>query len=389
MGELRPNAVFMAVLFGGQLLLHIPSHLAFSTELAECGWVLAAFIVGLIVHELGHAVAVLLVGERVLGIEFGGKLARRTLHLGTIPVSVGLGLRGRVTYPAARVSPARRAIVVAAGPLASLLIAPLCLLLPLPRWETAYLALVTFASAVMDLVPGSTRTGSTDGAKLWQTRELRRADAQVRGLLAEPDWLGRPDAADILINGFGLGVLEAVDCLSELGHQPERLLRLYLQLWTLPDEPQAEVIEVVRALTWDFLADGDVPSEAAELAADRAEWVLEHVGQKSPTEFTTPAEAQRTLGLARLRQGRPGEVRRLCADALAADLEPGERASVLATLAMSRHARQVPARELMDEALALDPEAPLAGEAVRVLAQPWDETDPVPGQGQMAPGSPA
>jgi hypothetical protein len=69
-------------------------------RVAECGWVLAALIAGTIVHELGHAVAVRLIGKRVLGIEVGGKLARITLHLGTIPVSLGLGLGGAVTYRA-------------------------------------------------------------------------------------------------------------------------------------------------------------------------------------------------------------------------------------------------------------------------------------------------
>ena len=156
MGQLRRSAVFLTILLGGQALLPIPSHLAFSTEVALAGWILAALIVGTIAHELGHAVAVRLIGERVLSIEFGGKLARITLHLGTIQVSVGLGLGGAVTYRAAGVSATRQAVVVAAGPLASLLVAPLCLLLPLPTWEAAYLSLFVFADAVEDLLPGTT-----------------------------------------------------------------------------------------------------------------------------------------------------------------------------------------------------------------------------------------
>jgi hypothetical protein len=258
-------------------------------------------------------------------------------------------------------------MVVAAGPLASLLAAPLCLLLP-------------GTSDARDL--------GRDGTKLWRLRQQRRASEQVRGLLAEPDWLGRPDAADILITGFRLDAPEAADCLTELSHQPQRLLRLYLQRWALPDEPAADDIHIIHVLTWKLLTAGDVPAEAAELAVDRAEWLLPNVSQKNADKRTSLAEARHTLALARLRQGRPDEVQRLCADALAAKPEPADRASILATQAIARHARQLSGRELLDEALALDPDAPLVDEAVRVLAQPWDVTAPAPGQGQMAPGSP-
>jgi hypothetical protein len=40
---------------------------------------------------------------------------------------------------------------------------------------------------------------------------------------------------------------------------------------------------------------------------------------------------------------------------------------VLATVAMARHALGQPGRELLDEALALDPDAHLVAEAVRAL----------------------
>jgi hypothetical protein len=44
----------------------------------------------------------------------------------------------------------------------------------------------------------------------------------------------------------------------------------------------------------------------------------------------------------------------LCADALGIDLKPATRATVLATVAMARHALGQPAREPLEEALALD-----------------------------------
>jgi len=63
---------------------------------------------------------------------------------------------------------------------------------------------------------------------------------------------------------------------------------------------------------------------------------------------------------------------RLCADALSADLDPDVRASVLATVAMARHALLLSGRQQLDEALTLDPEAELVSEAVRVLGRGSD-----------------
>jgi hypothetical protein len=234
------------------------------------------------------------------------------------------------------------------------LAAPFCLLLPVPRWEAAYLALCALASGLGDLAPGSAADGtSTDGFKLWRTPARLRADAEVRRLLADPDWQGRADAADILINGFRLDVPEAEDRLRELTRQPEALLRLYLKPWTLPDRPEADVTHIVHVLSWKVLATGDLPAATADLAASRAEWVIGHLGREYPDKRTPVSGARHTLALARLRQGRPDEVRQLCAGALAAELDPDDRASVLATVAMARHALLLSGRPQLDEALAL------------------------------------
>src|SRR5258708_26183198 len=107
----------------------------------------------MVVHELGHALAARLARAEVLGITLGGKLASVTFRLGTVPVSVGLGLAGWVNCRSHRLSAARRAAIFAAGPAANVLVAPLCLLLPLPRWEAAFLALAVLASAAQDLTP--------------------------------------------------------------------------------------------------------------------------------------------------------------------------------------------------------------------------------------------
>jgi hypothetical protein len=57
----------------------------------------------------------------------------------------------------------------------------------------------------------------------------------------------------------------------------------------------------------------------------------------------------------------------LCADALAADVDPEERATVLALVAMARDALLLSGQPQLDEALALDPDAELVIETARVL----------------------
>ncbi|HEY3977257.1 MAG TPA: M50 family metallopeptidase [Streptosporangiaceae bacterium] len=369
LARVLPVLAFLALLYGGQWLLriHSPAHQATGTVAARAAWLLAVFAAGTVVHECGHAVAVRLAGERVLGIQLGGQRARMTVHVGTVPVTLGIGLGGSVSYRAHRLSAARRAAILAAGPAASVLVAPLCLLLPVPRWEAAYLALAASASALQDLVPAPASGGSTDGARLWQTRAWLRADAAVRALLADPGWAARPAAADILISGFGLDVPEAEDALRELAGQPARLLGVFRQPWALPGRPEPDVTHIVHVLSWKVLAGGELPAETANLAASRVEWVIGHLDREHPDPRSPVHQARHTLAVARLRKGRPDEVRSLCAGALAAELAPAERATVLATVAMARHALLLSGQPQLDEALALDPGAALVSEAARVL----------------------
>jgi hypothetical protein len=372
---LLPTLAFSAVFFGGQWLLGIntPQHLTTSATVAYAGWLLAAFIVGTVAHELGHALAARLAGAEVLGVTLGGKLASVTFRLGTVPVSVGLGLGGSVNFRGHRLSAARRAAIYAAGPAVNVVVAPLCLLLPVARWEASFLAVAVLASAAQDLAPGHVSDGrTTDGYKLLRTRARLRADAEVRRLLSDPDWQDRPDAADILINGFRLDVPEAEDCLRALRKQPDVLLRLYLKPWTLPDRPEADVTHIIHVLSWKLLASGDLPAAAADLAASRIEWLIDHLNKEHPDQRTPLHNVRHTLAAARLRQRRPQEVQRLCADALAADIDPDDRATVLATVAMARHALLLSGRQQLDEALALDPDAELVSEAARFLNGGWE-----------------
>jgi len=369
LGRLAGALILYGCLYGGEWLLHIygPKHVSAWAIVTLIAWFTGTWIAGTIAHELGHAVAVRVVGEQILGIVLGGKIGRVTFTAGSVPVSIGLGLGGSVTFRGHRLSAQRRAVVLAAGPAANILVAPLCLLLPLPRSEAALLMLAILASGLQDLVP-STDDGDgklSDGGELWRTAARLRADKQVRTLLANPDWQHQPDAADVLINGFRLDVPEAEDCLRAVSKQPDVVLSIYRQAWTLPDRPEADVLHIVDVLSTKVLMTGDLPAQTADLAAGRAEWVLEHLDSECPDKRLPLWSARQTLALARLRQGRAADVRRLSADALAADTDADDRARTLAIVAMARHALLLDGQPQLDEAEALDPDAPLVREAGR------------------------
>ena len=167
-----------------------------------------------------------------------------------------------------------------------------------------------------------------------------------------------------------LDVPAAQECLKQLPGDRDALLRLYAQQWLLPDWPETECLNVVHALSWKVVAKPDVSAQLADLASTRVEWVLRHVDKRDEEVRPRPRDVRHTLAVVRLRQGRPADVRRLCADALAADLDRNDRATVLATVAMAKHQLYLlaSARQALDEALALDPNADLVPEAVSVLS---------------------
>ncbi len=357
--------IFLACFFGGREILaaHEPRNDSTWTLVGYTGWLLAAYLAGMVAHELGHAAAVRLTGSRVDAIEFGGHWV--CFQVRGVQIAVGVGLGGHVSFDSTRLAPRRLPVVLFAGPAANLLVAPLCFLLPVPWWDSAFIALSVCSSALFDLVP-DLEDLRTDGAKLTRIPAAIRAQAAVRELVATPDWAARPGAADTLIDAFRLDVPEAEDSLRELSHDPARLLPFFRQAWTLPDKPEPDVLHIVDAATWKTLCTGELPAETVELAASRAEWVLAHLPEDSDDKRIAPHKLQPTLALARLRQGRTGDVRRLCAGALAAQLDPGARASALAIVAMAKHARLLSGQAELDEALTLDPDAPL----VSTLSRP-------------------
>jgi hypothetical protein len=250
----------------------------------------------------------------------------------------------------------------------NVLMSPASLLLPIPRPDAIRIGLTLLAVGLANLAPGKFYNGgTTDGWKLVFLPERSRVAARVHELVSDADWYDRPDAFDVLVEGLLIALPEAIDSVRDLDRRPEAVQRFFRQPWTLPARPKAFLPLLVYALTLSVVSDGELPAEIADLAAERAEWAVEHVRTGSPDDDENTAEARHTLAMARLRQGRPDEVEPLCAAALASELDPKDRATVLATVAMARHARLLSGRPQLDEALRLDPDAAMVSEAARFL----------------------
>jgi Zn-dependent protease len=362
---------YFAGLLAGYVLSPFPRHLGAWEIVALVAGLAAAFLLGIVIHELGHVLALRLYGEWPTAIHLLGPPDRVTFNIGALRMGLGIRPGGEVEYTGTDLSAAQDAVVAAAGPAADLMTAPLVLLLPIAHWAAVYFAVIMAASGLANLIPGKTEDGRlTDGVTLVRTRARSRATTEIRELLAAPDWSHRPDSANRLINGWMLDVPAAEQCLKQLPDDRDVLLRLYAQQLLLPEWPQMEFLNIVHALSWKVVAKPDVPARLADLAETRVEWVLGHVDKGGENVRPRPRDVRHTLALVRLRQGKPADVRRLCADALAADLDRDDRASVLATVAMAKHQLYLfaSARQALDEALALDPSADLVSEAVSALS---------------------
>jgi peptidase M50-like protein len=362
---------YLAGLLAIYALSPFPHQLGAWAIVAVIAGLSAALLVGIVVHELGHVVALRFAGRRATAIHLLGPPDRVSFNVGGLRVGLGVKPGGEVEYSAKDVSAAQSAIIAAAGAAADLVTAPLVLLLPIARWAAMYLAVMMAADGLASLVPAKTEDGSlSDGAVLIRARARSRATADIGDLLAAPDWSHQPDAANRLINGWVLDVPAAEECLKHLPDHRDALLRLYAQHWSLPRWPETEFLNVVHALSWKVVAKPDVSSRLADLAGTRVEWVLGHLENRRGEVRPRSGDVRHTLAVVRLRQGKPADVRRLCADALAAELDRDDRATVLATVAMAAHQRLLlaSARRALDEALTLDPSADLVLEAASMLS---------------------
>jgi Peptidase family M50 len=326
-------------------------------------------MVALAIHELGHYLAARLLRSPVRAIQIGAPPALASFRIGGTRVDVGPRISGRVQWDH-EPSAGRRWIVTLAGPLANLVTAPLPLVLPLPS-ATRYAAALIFAVAgASNLLPFRLAPGKTnDGLMLLTLRARSKCQRELQALLQDPDWSSRPETADIVVRGCRLDIqaalarrFAAAPHLRQAGRTRE-LLWLHQLPLDLPDSPPPNHVGVLHHMEWQVVALPDVPLADANLAGWRMAWVLKH---STPED---QAAAWHTLAVVRLRQSLYGEVEPLCADALAAKLEPSQRACVLATVAIARQALGTSGREALDEALSLDPDADLVAEAVRRVKQ--------------------
>lgn len=370
-GRLLAALALAAVVYAGSRVLAItpPARTAVPAAIADTALlVLAAVIIAIVLHELGQAVAARLLGQRVSAICLGGPPALVTIGLGTVQLGLGVRLRGAVSHSADRLPALRRAVVDAAGPAGGLLPVPVYLLLPLPPWPAAILAVTTAAWELSGLVPARSADGRlNDGARLLRAMPRRRADADFRRLLEQPGWTSQPDAAGRLLEACRLEAPAAQDWIRQPAGDARDLMRLHGRAWTLPDAPDRELRAGVRDLTWKVLTRPGLSGPAADRAADRVEWLERHVDERSDPPGTR-AGIRQALAVARLRQGRMAEVEPLCAGAFWAGLPPDAQATLLAATALARHALGQPARPPLDAALALGPDADLVGEAMTRLA---------------------
>jgi hypothetical protein len=123
-----------------------------------------------------------------------------------------------------------------------------------------------------------------------------------------------------------------------------------------------------HAIECSLLLVPGLPSEVINEAALRVQWIVDNYPFKRDEENSMPRPAvEHTLALARLRQGRFGEVEPLCASGLAADHGPDTRATIVATIALARRALGQPHADLLAEAVALSPNADLVAEATGLV----------------------
>jgi hypothetical protein len=118
----------------------------------------------------------------------------------------------------------------------------------------------------------------------------------------------------------------------------------------------------------------DVPSEVVDEAAARVRWLLDNYPFTAKEGSVLRPSMEHTLAVARLRQGQFAEVEPLCASALAADIGPDNRATVLATVVIARRALGQPQADLLAEAVALSPDADLVAEARSGSGEPSTST---------------
>lgn len=315
-----------------------------------------------VVHEMGHFLCARMLGVPVRAMYLGAPPGI-VFSVAAVRIHVGLLPRGQVTHDPT--SPGRRSAILAAGPLANLATAGGALVLARPYAAAGALAWIWAGIGTANLVPFRTTARQwSDGANLIRAATRRQAAVDVQQLISAVDLGQRPGAVGGLLAGVRLGAPEAVHRAGVLAAQLsgagrlKDLLAVHDMVPTPSGTPTDAQIQVVHVIEYMVLTIPGLPREVADTAAQRVEWVCAH--EHHPEHQVA---ARTTLALARLRQHRFNEVEPLCADALAGDLPPEQRATVLAAIVLARRAVGLYSEPMLAEARALAPEAALVAEA--------------------------
>ena len=325
----------------------------------------------ILLHELGHLLAGRLFGGRVKDLHIGSPPTGLHIPMGQAMLHLGVGFRGRVVW---REPPRAQAkvLVYAAGPVANLAMVPILIVLPVPRAIAVGSALISGFIGLLNLLPfRHARSGlPSDGAHIFlpSVRRLSGLTLAER-LQEEPDRAELDDAIERLLAGYrrgSFGVTTELAILAMLLRKAERideLLDIHADMFEVEDPALPTEVNAVHTLVWYVLTVPRLPGQVIELATRRAEWVIEQGDAQLPR-----GAVLHTLALARLREGKAVEVEGLCAEGLATHPEPQHRATILATIALARHALRQDARTPLLAALELDAKAELVDEAVTSIS---------------------
>ena len=293
----------------------------------------AATLVAVVAHELGHLLACRAVGVRVTAFRLGGERYAIRFRVQAVQGSLGWPYKGRVEHEGTP-SVGRQAVITLAGPLVDLALAGLVLTGSAVAGSgqaaqpVAVAAALGFAvTGLASLLPYRSRSGRlSDGARLLELRSGARA-AELRAVQKQAARLRRMGRAE-----------ELVALHAALGDPTERI-----------STAQA-VVRIVIEYSLALLV--GLPDDAARLAAHRVEMLL-----RRRDLGATKATAHLTLALLRLRQGGWDDcaaAEQHCAQALAVEnVRDSARAAALAAIIVSREARGLPDEDIRATAAAL------------------------------------
>jgi hypothetical protein len=294
----------------------------------------AAALVAVVAHELGHLLACLAVGVKAKAFRLGDERYAIRFRVQTVQVSLGLPYKGRVEYDGAA-SVGRRAVITLAGSLVDLALAGLVLGAAMAasgqaaRPLAVAVALGFAATGLAGLLPYRNRSGRlSDGARLFELRSDART-AELRAV--------QKKAARLLRMG-----------------RAEELLELHAALDDPSDRMRTAEAVIRTVIEFDVAILAGLPEDAV----DRAERRLEMLVRRRDLD-TTEAAAHLALALQRLRQGGVDDnaaAERHCAQALAVKNVPDSvRRMALAAIIVSRQARGLPDEDIHATAAATLP----------------------------------